>query len=68
MINLGGFDCKYASFLSPKEKPLYSFTSATIFDSKTTRWYQQPLTGIIPASRTFHTAIKSNVSIFINCI
>lgn len=62
MIVLGGFDCTNASFLLPKDKYLYPLSIAAIFNTMTTRWYNQTLGGPIPSARTFHTAVKSNVS------
>lgn len=62
MIVLGGFDCTNSLFLSQKDKIPYPLSTASIFDSQTTQWYDQRLTGNIPNARTFHTAIKSNVS------
>lgn len=62
MVVLGGFDCSIGSFLSPKDKSLYSLSNALIFNTITTQWYNQPLSGSIPKDRTFHTAVKSNVS------
>lgn len=67
MIVLGGFDCTNSLFLSQKDKILYPLSTASIFNSQTTQWHDQPLTGNIPNARTFHTAIKSNVSILFSC-
>ncbi|KAI7889266.1 uncharacterized protein EV154DRAFT_424098 [Mucor mucedo] len=67
MIVLGGFDCSITSFSSPKDKLLYPLSSASIFNTVTTQWYDQPLIGSIPSDRTFHTAVKSNVSEIVIC-
>lgn len=68
MIVLGGFDCTASSFLSPNNKSLYPLSDAAIFNTMTTQWYDQPLGGLIPNARTFHTAVKSNVSKKKKCI
>jgi hypothetical protein len=63
MVILGGYDCS----ISEKEnKQLYHFDKATIFDTYTKRWYDQPIDGSYkPLPRAYHTAVTSKNRIYV---
>jgi hypothetical protein len=63
MVVLGGFMCQKYQLLNNNGAPreLANMSSALIYNTSSSQWSEQPIFGLSPQPRAYHTTIKSKI-------